>query len=49
MERLENFEKALKNIINEYENLGKELDKLNYQNTATMYIEVLQVYYLEPN
>ena len=28
MERLENFEKALKNIINEYENLGKELEKL---------------------
>ena len=28
MERSENFEKALKNIINEYENLGKELEKL---------------------
>lgn len=28
MERLENFERALKDILNEYENLGKELEKL---------------------
>ncbi len=28
MERLENFEKALKDILNEYEKLGNELEKL---------------------
>ncbi len=28
MERLENFEKALKDILKEYENLGNELSKL---------------------
>ncbi len=28
MERLENFEKALQDIVNEYNNLGKELEKL---------------------
>lgn len=27
-ERLEGFEKALKDILNEYENLGKELETL---------------------
>lgn len=28
MERLERFEKALQDILNEYNNLGKELEKL---------------------
>ncbi len=28
MDRLENFEKALKDIINEYNKLGKELEEL---------------------
>ena len=28
MERLENFEKALKDILNEYEKLGNELEEL---------------------
>ena len=28
MERLEKFEKALQEILNEYDNLGKELEKL---------------------
>lgn len=28
MERLENFERALKDILNEYDSLGKELEKL---------------------
>lgn len=28
MERLENFEKALKDILNEYDKLGKELESL---------------------
>ena len=28
MERLENFEKALKDILNEYDNLGNQLAKL---------------------
>lgn len=28
MDRLENFEKALKDILNEYDKLGKELDTL---------------------
>ena len=28
MERLENFEKALQEILNEYDHLGKELEKL---------------------
>ena len=28
MERLERFEKALQEILNEYNNLGKELEKL---------------------
>ncbi len=28
MERLEKFEKALKDILNEYEKLGKELEEL---------------------
>ena len=28
MDRLENFEKALKDILSEYDKLGKELEKL---------------------
>lgn len=28
MERLENFEKALNDILNEYDNLGNELKKI---------------------
>ena len=32
MDRLENFEKALKDIINEYERLGKELEILKNEN-----------------
>lgn len=28
MERLENFERALKDILNEYDTLGNELEKL---------------------
>ena len=32
MDRLENFEKALKDIINEYERLGKELEILRNEN-----------------
>ncbi len=28
MERLENFEKALQDILNEYDNLGNQLEKL---------------------
>ncbi len=31
MERLENFEKALKDILDEYEKLGNELEKLRQE------------------
>ena len=43
MERLENFEKALKDILNEYENLGKELEKLRNEgkNKTTKFREIL--------
>ena len=32
MERLENFEKALNDILNEYDNLGNELKMWNLYN-----------------
>ena len=43
MERLENFERALKDILNEYENLGKELEKLRNdgKNKTTKFRELL--------
>lgn len=43
MERLENFEKALKDIISEYDNLGEELEKLRDEgkNKTTKFRELL--------
>lgn len=43
MERLENFERALEDILNEYENLGKELEKLRNEgkNKTTKFRELL--------
>lgn len=43
MERLENFERALKDILNEYEKLGKELEKLRNEgkNRTTKFRELL--------
>ena len=43
MERLENFERALKDIINEYDTLGKELEKLRNEgkNKTTKFREML--------
>ena len=43
MERLENFERALKDILDEYENLGKELEKLRKEekNKTTKFRELL--------
>ena len=36
MERLERFEKALQDILNEYDNLGKELEKLRKEGEIVM-------------
>ncbi len=43
MERLENFEKALNDILNEYDYLGKELEKLRNEgkNKTTKFREIL--------
>ncbi len=43
MERLENFERALKDIQNEYDTLGKELEKLRNEgkNKTTKFRELL--------
>lgn len=43
MERLEKFEKALKDILNEYESLGNELEKLRNEgkNKTTKFRELL--------
>ena len=43
MERLERFEKALQEILNEYNNLGKELEKLRNdgKNKTTKFRELL--------
>ena len=43
MERLENFERALKDILDEYENLGKELEKIRKEekNKTTKFRELL--------
>lgn len=43
MERLENFERALKDILNEYEKLGKELENLRNEgkNRTTKFRELL--------
>ena len=43
MERLEKFEKALQDILDEYNNLGKELEKLrNYgKSKSTKFRELL--------
>ncbi len=43
MERLENFEKALKDILKEYENLGNELSKLREEGKSktTKFSELL--------
>ena len=43
MERLENFEKALNDILNEYDNLGNELKKLRNEgkNKTTKFRELL--------
>ncbi len=43
MDRLERFEKALNDIVNEYENLGKELEKLRNEgkNKTTKFRELL--------
>lgn len=43
MERLENFERALKDILNEYDKLGEELEKLRNEgkNKTTKFRELL--------
>lgn len=43
MERLERFEKALQDILNEYDNLGIELEKLRNEgkNKTTKFRELL--------
>ena len=41
MERLENFEKALNDILNEYDNLGNELKKLRNEGKTTKFRELL--------
>lgn len=43
MDRLENFERALQDILNEYERLGKELEKLRQEgkNKTTKFRELL--------
>lgn len=43
MNRLENFEKALQDIVNEYENLGQQLEKLRQEgkNKTTKFRELL--------
>lgn len=43
MERLEKFEKALQDILDEYNNLGKELEKLRNdgKNKSTKFRELL--------
>ena len=43
MDRLERFEKALADILTEYDNLGKELEKLRNQgrNKTTKFRELL--------
>lgn len=43
MERLENFERALKDILNEYDKLGKELEKLRNEgkSKSTKFRELL--------
>lgn len=43
MERLENFERALKDILNEYESLGEGLEKLRNEgkNKTTKFRELL--------
>lgn len=43
MERLENFEKALNDILNEYDKLGKELEKLRNEgkSKSTKFRELL--------
>ncbi len=43
MERLERFEKALNDILSEYDNLGKELEKLRNEgkNKTTKFRELL--------
>lgn len=43
MDRLERFEKALQDILNEYDKLGKELEKLRNEgkNKTTKFRELL--------
>ncbi len=43
MDRLEKFERALKDILTEYDNLGKELEKLRNEgkNKTTKFRELL--------
>lgn len=43
MDRLEKFERALKDILTEYDNLGKELEKLRSEgkNKTTKFRELL--------
>ncbi len=44
MDKLERFEKALSDILNEYDNLGKELEKLrNESKTKTTKFKELLV------
>lgn len=45
MERLENFERALKDIQNEYDTLGKELEKL--RNEGKIKQQNLENYYVK--